>query len=256
MIVSDEPNKKQIKREEESPRSGSLLSPTGTAIKSNHTTSQTDRSQGHNQGHLTSQHDPSKHVGSDSDDLPSCQVVNKSRGSLSQPLGGGSKSGVRSPVSSSRNSLQVSPQCQYGGQNTSPYLSSGSSPSCEQVYYPHHTAASNMAMQMANSAGLLQSVSTASGLLQPGAGLTAGLNLSHMSQQMSACQLAGQNSACALNSSGSNGGYGLSGAAAQAHTSLPSCTYMQSNQGYPAHIAANMGVMNLASSSHFSNPMI
>ena len=110
---------------------------------------------------------------------------------------------------------------------------------------------------MANSAGLLQSVSTASGLLQPGAGLTAGLNLSHMSQQMSACQLAGQNSACALNSTGSNGGYGLSGTGTQAHTgsSLPSCTYMQSNQGYPAHLA-NMGVMNLASSSHFSNTMI
>ena len=177
------------------------------------------------------------------------QALNKNRTSLSQPVSGRLKSpGSRTP-------LGLSPPCQYPslGQNAAAaaaaaaHYGQGSSPPCEQVYYPHHTPnmANMAAMQMANS-GLLQPVSS------------AGLNLSHMSPSMQACQLASQNNACALASSSGNGsGYGLSAQPPQAHTSLPSCTYMQSNQStpYPGHIPSNMSVMNIATTTHFPGPM-
>ncbi len=189
------------------------------------------------------------------DDLPSCQVINKARTSITQPL---SSNRMKSPsTTSSRGApIQISPQCQYPlPQSTSPYLQAGS-PGCEQVYYPHHTPANSMAaMQMANS-GLLQPVSSASSLLQPASGLSLS---GHMSQQMQTCQLSGQNSACALaqaSSSIPSAGYGLAGAGgSQGHSGLPSCTYMQNPQSYPGHLATSMSVMNMATASHFPGPM-
>ncbi len=188
------------------------------------------------------------------DEMAACQVVSKSRTSITQPLSGSGGARLKSPSSTpsrTPNPIQISPQCQYPlPQSTSPYLQAGS-PSCEQVYYPHHTPANSMAaMQMANS-GLLQPVSTTS--------ITSGLSLSgHMSQQMQACQLPGQNSACALaqaSSSTQGSGYGLTGAgSSQGHSGLPSCTYMQ-NQTYPGHLPTTMSVMNMAATSHFSGPM-
>lgn len=184
--------------------------------------------------------------GSD-DDLPPCQVYNgKSReSSLGSAQGGGvSGSKTRSPSSSSRTPLQVSPQCQYG--SSSSYLQGAGSPSCEQVYYPHN----------AMNHGLLPSVSSSSSSSSSLLNST-GLNpLSQMSHQMSGCQLpGGQSSACALaqGSTSSSSGYGLGVVGGpQSHTGLSSCTYMQSNQGYPSHLT---NVMNLSSSSHFPNPM-
>lgn len=174
--------------------------------------------------------------------------MGKNRTSMSQPVSGRLKSpGSRTP-------LGVSPTgCQYPGigQNSSHY-SQGSSPPCEQVYYPHHTP------NMANMANMAAMGMANPGLLQPVSSSATGLSLSHMSQSMQACQLAGQNNACALASSSGNGsGYGgLSGQPPQAHASLPSCTYMQSNQtAYPGHLPSNMSVMNIATSTHFPGPM-
>lgn len=179
------------------------------------------------------------------DELPSCQVTSKSRSGLSPIMS--SQKGRSPPIG--RGSLGLSSQCQYLPQSASPYLQGAGSPSCDQVYYPHHTtaAAGNMAaMQMANT-GLLQQTSVGSSLLNSA---SSALSLSHMGQQMGTCQLAGQNSACALAAQGStsgSGAYGLPGSGNQG--ALSSCTYMQSSQPYPSHHLS----MNL--SSHFPNPM-
>ncbi|KAK2193503.1 hypothetical protein NP493_12g10002 [Ridgeia piscesae] len=203
---------------------------------------------------------------SDSDDMsPTCHVGgtkprtplggsqmmsnSSSSGSSSHSSGGDIKQrsygGIRSA------SLQLASQCQYMGQSASPYLTGNTPPCGDQVYYPHHSSTGGMAaMHMAANGGLLQPVSSASGLLQGGA---AGINLS---QQMSSCQLAAQSSACAMAASSAGGGgvngYGLT----PVHTSLPSCTYMQANPaGYPAHLSS-MPVMNFPSASPFSNSMV
>ena len=203
---------------------------------------------------------------SDSDDMsPTCHVGgtkprtplggsqmmsnSSSSGSSSHSASGGdikqrSYGGIRSA------SLQLASQCQYMGQSASPYLTGNTPPCGDQVYYPHHSSTSGMAaMHMAANGGLLQPVSSASGLLQGGAGI-------NLSQQMSSCQLAAQSSACAMAASSAGGGgvngYGLT----PVHTSLPSCTYMQANPaGYPAHLPS-MPVMNFPSASPFSNSMV
>ena len=185
----------------------------------------------------------SKQAASRGDELPSCQVAGKSRSGIS-PIMSGQKG--RSPPLG-RGSLGLSSQCQYLPQSASPYLQGASSPSCDQVYYPHHSAttAGNMAaMQMANT-GLLQQTTVGSSLLNSA---SSALSLSHMGQQMGACQLAGQNSACALaqGSTSGSGAYGLPGSGNQG--SLSSCTYMQSSQPYPSHLSMNL-------TSHFPNPM-
>ena len=196
---------------------------------------------------------------SDSDDMsPTChetkartslgstgQMMSNS-GSGSSSGSGGSKQrgygGIRSA------SLQLASQCQYMGQSASPYLTGNTPPCGDQVYYPHHASSGGMAaMHMAANGGLLQPVSSAPGLLQG-----AGMNLS----QMSSCQLAAQSSACAMAASSAGGGgvngYGLT----PVHSSLPSCTYMQSNPAaYPGHLPS-MPVMNFASASPFSNSMV
>ncbi len=175
-------------------------------------------------------------------------------GSLSHTTGSSSSSSLaaagRSSTGSSSSQLpqqQVSPHCQYPGlsQSTSPYMQGAGSP--EQVYYPHHNpAATNMAaMQMAAASG------SSSGLLQPAVSSMSSLMAS---QQMASCQLAGQNSACALSSSTNQGlGYGALSATGSHtnHSSLPSCTYMQNqpsaHSAYPGH----MGVMNIAPGAHY-----
>ena len=202
---------------------------------------------------------------SDSDDMsPTCHAGGtKPRTPLggSQMMSNSSSSGSSSHSASDIKqrsyggirsaSLQLASQCQYMGQSASPYLTGNAPPCGDQVYYPHHSSTGGMAaMHMAANGGLLQPVSSASGLLQGGA---AGINLS---QQMSSCQLAAQSSACAMAASSAGGGgvngYGLT----PVHTSLPSCTYMQANPaGYPAHLPS-MPVMNFPSASPFSNSMV
>ncbi len=177
-------------------------------------------------------------------------------GSLGHTTGGSSTSSLaaagRSSTGSSSSQLpqqQVSPPCQYPGlsQSTSPYMQGAGSP--EQVYYPHHNpAATNMAaMQMAAASG-----SSAGGLLQPAVSSMSSLMAS---QQMASCQLAGQNSACALSSSTNQGlGYGALSAATGSHTnhsSLPSCTYMQNQSSAHAAYPGHMGVMNIAPGAHY-----
>ena len=204
-----------------------------------------------------------------STELPSCQIstggrtpsMNKqhsmsghaqaSMGSsnrMKSPLEGSSGSsasstgGTPSSTGSNRSQIQVSPQCQYPGlsQSTSSYSHmQGSSP--EQVYYPHHN--NMVAMQMAAGSG------SSSGLLQPV--VTSSLMAS---QQMASCQLAGQNSACALSSS-TNQNLGYSGLTTStgSHASLPSCNYMQNqsstHSAYQGHLASNM--MNIATAAHY-----
>ena len=202
-----------------------------------------------------------------STELPACQIntgaltpsMSKQHGigqagmassnRMKSPLGGSGGSsassttgGTPSSTGSNRSQMQVSPQCQYPGlsQSTSPYSHmQGSSP--EQVYYPHHN--NMVAMQMAAANG------SSSGLLQPV--VTSSLMAT---QQMASCQLAGQNTACALSSS-TNQGLGYNGLAstAGAHATLPSCTYMQnqssSHSAYQGHLASNM--MNIATAAHY-----
>ena len=201
----------------------------------------------HNDGHVhmkqerTANHNEHNKSGAE---LSSCQVLNKARTGITQPI-----DKVRSPPTGvHRNSLNIPGQCQYLPQGAPPYL--GGSTSCmpgEQVYYPHHGSIT------ANS-GLLQPVSTSSALLQ---------TPSFSSHQLQACQLTGQGNACALaptsQSTGSHGYTGLTGSPTQAHgsslTSLPSCTYMQSSQPYASHLTPNMSLMNIATTTHFSGPM-
>ena len=253
-FVADENDCKKVKleREQHSPLSGKTHRP----ADSSSATLPVPKSSGP-RSHSHADHgdkslSPVSASGAGGAELPACQILNKS-GSRTPVGGASSHHGGLGGSGNKKSPLSVGGvgQCQYLGGQSPPYgLHQGSTPpGCDQVYYPHHTAASNMAMQMANS-GLLQHNSGSSGLLQP---VTTGLGLPHVNQQMSACQLAGQNSACALASSNSSAGsYGLGGSASsQGHSALSSCTYMQPNQTYPSH----MSVMNFASTNPFANPM-
>ena len=223
--------RKRVKSEESTPSESNRSS---LVNQSNSGSSQTSGST--NQSKESSNNNNAKDS-TTADGLSSCDVLNKSKSQTMES---------KSALSVGRSPLQISTQCQYG---SSSYLQGGSpSLGAEQVYYPHHTHSGNM------NPGLLQPVTTAAGLLQP---VGSGLNLHRVSPQMPACQLSGQNTACALAGAGnsvssSSHGYGFP---PQAHTSLPSCTYMQANQAYPSHLAPNMSVMNIANSAHFAGHM-
>ncbi len=236
--------------------------------------SETEKSPGHHMGGARDSHNLSAESGSSgsslvdsksgikrSSDMPSCQVNTAAvtptmskhglgqaglGGRMKSPLGGSSASSTSGTPSSSnggsssRSQMQVSPQCQYPGlsQSTSPYMQ-GSSP--EQVYYPHHMQAMQMAAANSGSSGLLQPVVTSSLMT---------------SQQMASCQLAGQNSACALSSSSNQGlSYNGLSSSSGSHSSLPSCTYMQNQSSAAAHSAYQGHMMNIATAAHYSGSL-
>ena len=149
------------------------------------------------------------------EDLPPCQLINK----------------PRMPLSQSRDKIGMSPpqpnqQSQYLGQSYFPPCTLGS----DQLGYPHSGSSSSMmgmaGMQGNSPQGLLQSMNT---------------GLSSLSQQASnACALPGNTNVTPS--------YGFQ---PSNHSSLSSCTYMQSpGQPYTAH----MSMMNF-SNSHFSGTL-
>ncbi|XP_064613148.1 T-box transcription factor TBX20-like [Liolophura sinensis] len=178
------------------------------------------------------------------DDLNPCHVIGKSNAGSSHAQGFNKTTPSSTPSPSA-----TSPH--WGVAKVSPYGHGGqhSMPGADQIYFPHH---SSTGMKMSSGTYL---PSSGSGLLQP---VTSSLSLHGMNSQLQACRLSGQasNNTCALTQSsahlgGSSGGYGMRTSPSQVHGNLPSCTYMQTAQGYPGHFGASMSMMNM----NFAGPM-
>lgn len=220
--AADEPDTKQMKRESDA------LGPSIAPLKAS--TGSLQRTAERSREDLSDDRKPL--LGSEADDLPSCQI-----GKQTRPLQQGMK--CRSP---SRPLPPVpSGQCQYSSQGLSPYLQGAGS--CDQVYYPHHSAATGSVAAMAANSGLLAPTSSAS-LLSAAGGLHT--------QNMAANQASHNAAACALQAptSSSIGTVGSSAYGLSSQGNLPSCTYMQGSQSY----APLSSMMNFpASSHHFPN---
>ncbi|XP_052214577.1 T-box transcription factor TBX3-like [Dreissena polymorpha] len=190
-------------------------------------------------------------------DIGQCHSLNKSSSSTSTHLATKSPplqpSGPNCTFNSLSNSGLGKP---YGSSCMSGGLSAISPDQTSGGYFTHHSP-----VDRSSSSSFLP-VTTSPSLLQHQAAVSSSLSLHSLSSMnpMQQCRLpisSLTNGDCAMRQPvrhNATSAYGLRASPPAQHSSLPSCTYMQTTQGadYSAHLTPNLHMMNM----NFSGPMV